>query len=247
MIVEKTERTERLEMMADQIHNFLRTDLRYGDHFFPSPFMIEFTGSPDSGKTTCITELDKFLRRHDFRVLRPQEGAEVIRHVPRSTPEYNLRTGLYALEKVIDYSYGHAYDIVIFDRCIFDTYGWMMYWDAKGLLKTGERERFQNFFLSSFWADRIIAAYVMICDTDEAIRRGQRIALSDKLGETSNPETITKLVERYRVMSHELAPRFPQIKLINTTEMDEAKMVEHVAMATMETLLQKAREGRKHS
>jgi len=105
---------EQLELMVLQLHSYLRTDLRYGDRFLPAPFMIEFTGSPDAGKTTCIKELDNFLYRSGLRVFIPQEGAEVIRHIDRDTPEYNIRTGLYALNMLIDYAHGHAYDIVIF-------------------------------------------------------------------------------------------------------------------------------------
>lgn len=240
----KQSETKQLKTMVKQLHGYLRTKERYGDHHFPAPFMIEFTGSPDSGKTTCIKELDKFLRRHDLRVFCPQEGAEVIRHIPRTTPEYNLRTGLYALSMVIDLAYGHAYDVVIFDRSIFDPSAWMMYWEDKGLLSEDERDLIQKFFLQRFWVDRIIATYVMICDVDESVRRGQRIALSDQLGETSNPDSIRKLVERYRTMHAELSPRYPQVKLIDTSAMSEADMVTHIATTTMETLLEHVRKGR---
>lgn len=46
------EKAEKLQLMVERLHGYLRTDFRYGDHFLPAPFMIEFTGSPDSGKTT---------------------------------------------------------------------------------------------------------------------------------------------------------------------------------------------------
>ena len=179
------------------------------------------------------------------RVLRPQEGAEVIRHIPRTTPEYNLRTGLYALEKLIDLSYGHAYDVVIFDRCIFDTYGWMMYWESKGKIPKAECELFQQFFLSRFWVDRVIASYVMVCDAEEAMRRELRIALSDKMGETTNPDTITSLVARYRTMCKDLGAQFPQLQLIETTTMQEQEMVSYIATTTLETILRKVREQKK--
>lgn len=237
-------RDETLELMVERLHDYLRTDLRYGSNFLPAPFMIEFTGSPDSGKTTCIKELDKFWHRHGFRVLIPQEGAEVIRHVPRTTPEYNLRTALYALEMVIDHAHGHAYDMIIYDRSIFDPYAWMMYWEEKDLLSPAERELIQRFFLMRFWVDRIVSSYIFVCEPDEAVRRGQRIALSDKLGETSNPASVKKLVDRYRRMYHELAPAYPQVTLVDTTQMDEATMVSFVARHSMETLLAKAREAR---
>ncbi len=232
----------RLELMVDQLHGYLRTDIRYGESFLPAPFMIEFTGSPDAGKTTCIKELDKFLHRSDFRVYIPQEGAEAIRHIHRKTPEYNIRTGLYALTMLMDYAHSHTYDIVIFDRAIFDAYTWMIYWQDKGLISPEERELHQRFFLSNPWADRIITSYVVTCDPEEAVRRGQRIAASKtKLGESSNPESVRKSVARYNQMFQELSPRFPQLQLVDTTKMGEEEMIAHITTTTMETLVAKAR------
>ena len=94
---------------AQIILSYLKSHLRYDNGFLPRPFMIELTGSPSAGKTTIIKSLDDFLRDQGLRVLRPQEGAEVIRHIPRTTPIYNIATGLYALNKLVEESYCHKY------------------------------------------------------------------------------------------------------------------------------------------
>ncbi len=232
------------ETRAKKILEYLQSPRRYDPNFIPRPFFIEFTGSPSSGKTTCITEGDKFLRRQGFRVLRPQEGAEVIRHIERTTPLYNLRTGLYALSQLIDLSHGHLYDVVIFDRAIFDPFCWMMYWEEKQLLSPEERARYQQFFLSRFWTDYIDAAYFMVCDPEEAMKRELRIALSDKLGETTNPKTVKVLAERYRLAYQLLSPSFPQVKLVDTTHLDERIMVEQIASDILSMLEAKIASGR---
>ena len=136
------------EQKAQIILKYLKSDRRYDKNHLPRPFFLEFTGSPSSGKTTTITELDKFLRRQGFRILRPQEGAEVIRHIERNTPLYNIRTAIYATTQLIDISASHSYDIVIFDRAIFDPYCWMLYWREKNLLTDEEMLLYQTFFLS---------------------------------------------------------------------------------------------------
>lgn len=56
------------ERKAQTILAYLKSHLRYDDGFLPRPFFLEFTGSPSAGKTTTITELDKFLRRQGFRL-----------------------------------------------------------------------------------------------------------------------------------------------------------------------------------
>jgi len=224
------------EQKTKKILQYLKSPQRYDPHFLPRPFFLEFTGSPSAGKTTTITELDKFLRRYGFRVLRPQEGAEVIRHISRTTPLYNLRTGLYALCQLIDLAQSHLYDVVIFDRCIFDTFGWMMYWESKAQLEEWERRENQKFFLSRFWVDNIDACYIMTCRPEIAMERELRIALSQKLGETTNPQTMRKLVDRYKVTYQTLSPRFPQLHFLDTSDLDEQTMVETIAMEILNTL-----------
>ncbi|MBI4992047.1 MAG: AAA family ATPase [Candidatus Harrisonbacteria bacterium] len=238
------EREAAFEEKAKRILAYLKTDLRYDEKFLPRPFFLEFTGSPSAGKTTTITELDKFFRRQGFRVLRPQEGAEVIRHISRTTPLYNIRTGLYALELLIDLSSSHQYDIVIFDRGIFDVYCWMMYWEEKLRLAGNQKKLIQSFFLSQFWVDKIDVAYFMIADPKIAMERELRIALSSKLGETTNPKTIQTLVERYRIAYEQLSPQYPQLHLLNTTEISEQEMIERVAINVLNILEQKAKNSR---
>lgn len=231
------------EKRAEEILKYLKSNLRYDEKFLPRPFFIEFTGSPASGKTTTITELDKGFRRHGFRVWRPQEGAEVIRHIPRTTPIYNIRTGLYALEILIDESFGHLYDLVLFDRCIFDAYCWMMYWLEKEKINDKEKNQIQSFYLSRFWADKIDAAFFMICDPKISMERELRIAVSEKLGETSNPKTIATLVNRYKEAYNLLSPQHKQIHLIDTSGLDELAMVDMMAEKTLEILEQKTKTG----
>lgn len=229
------------ERKAKKLLGYLKKNIRHNHHVIPRPFLIEFTGSPSSGKTTCITELDKFLRRQGFQVLRPQEGAEVIRHIPRTTPEYNIRTALYALQMIMDYSHGHAYDIVIFDRGLFDAYVWMEYWHEKNKLASEEKNLIQSFFLSRFWIERLDIAYIVTCDAEVAIEREMKIALSSKTGETSNPETMRALAKRYQSAFQELKTQYKQLKLIDTTYMPENKMVQLVAAETLKLLEKKIR------
>ena len=237
------DKERRFEQQAKVILKYLKQKHRYGETFLPRPFFIEFTGSPSAGKTTTITELDKFLRRQGFRVLCPQEGAEVIRHIPRTTPLYNIRTGIYAITKLIDEGVNHQYDVVIFDRGAFDAYVWMMYWRDKNKLTEQEKQVIQSFFLSDYWINQIDIAYFMVCDSEFAMERELRIALSDKLGETTNPKTVESLVKRYREAHRKLHPRFPQLKLFNTTQLSEQKMVEGVAIEVLDAMERKAKSG----
>lgn len=231
-----------IEKRAQKILEYLKSDKRY-DGFLPRPFFIEFAGSPSSGKTTTITELDKFLRRQGFHVWRPQEGAEVIRHIERTTPVYNIRTSTYALNILLDESVGHKYDVVIFDRAMFDAYCWMMYWEEKKKLTAKEKNLYQSFFLSPFWINNIDIAYFMICDPVIAMEREQKIALSDKLGETTNPETVKILVDRYKKAFKILSPKYSRLHMIDTTKLGEKEMIEIVASDILNMMEEKAKNS----
>ena len=217
------------ETRAERVLKYLNVDHRYGEAHLPRPFFVEFTGSPDSGKTTTIDELYKFFKTLKFRVLRPQEGAEVIQHIPRSTPLYNIRTAQYAINQLIDLSHGHMYDLVLFDRCAFDAYCWMMYWESKNQLSREDVKLYQEFFLSKFWVDNLDAVYFVVCDPDEAMKRSKEVSLTDRLGNFTNPQTIKVLVERFQQAYRELGPKFPQLQIVNTTRVDKQNMVEYFA------------------
>lgn len=234
MAQEKHETT--FDRKARELLEYLNPGHRYGEDYLPRPFMVEFTGSPSSGKTTTIDALDQLLKGQGMRVLRPQEGAEVIRHIPRTTPLYNLRTGLYALQNLIDLSSGHQYDIVIFDRGVFDTHIWMQYWRSKGKLSEEEEAFYQQFFLSRFWVNHIDAAYFVVCDAEVAMQREHRISLTGHEGNFTNPETITKLMNFYADSYMKLGSDFPQLKYVNTTHMSEQEMVEDVGSHLLDTL-----------
>ena len=227
------------ESHAKKIQEYLRKDIRHNPLSIPRPFFVEISGTPSSGKTTAITKLDTFFRRMGFRVLCPQEGAQVVRHIERTTPLYNLTTGLYALNILIDLSQTHYYDFVIFDRCLFDAYCWMLYWEERKKLNKDELVLIQAFFLSRFWINTIDVAYFMVCDPEKAMEREQRIALTQKLGSYTNPETLKTLTLRYKRGFEALRPKFPQLKFFDTTNKTEKGMVEEIAFHILDALEKK--------
>ncbi|MFA6407356.1 MAG: hypothetical protein WCV80_01465 [Candidatus Paceibacterota bacterium] len=237
------EQETNFEIRANRLLKYLKKDIRHNRDYIPRPFIVEVTGSPSAGKTTTIVEIDKFFRRMDFSVWKPQEGAEVIRYITRDTPVYNARTGLYALTNVIDQAWGHQHDLVIFDRALFDAHVWMMYWEEKGKLSKERKQLFQQFFLDPFWANYIDAAFFMICDPELAIIRERENALTQKLGETTNLKTVTSLVNRYKEAYEVLSPSYPNLHLFDTTNVNKQEMSGHIAEYILSALEAKNLNG----
>lgn len=205
------------------------------------PFFIEITGTPSAGKTTAIDILDRFFRRQGFKVWKPTEGAEIVRNVSRKDFLYNIRTGLYALETLIDYLSSRDFDLVIFDRAVYDAFCWMLYWQRKGNITLEEREVLQRFFLHPRWARSIDLCLFVICGAEEALRRELQWALTEKLGKTTNPSSINFLLEVWREAHTSLKAKGAPVGLIDTTKLNPREVSERIleeALAAMENGLE---------
>ncbi len=202
------------------------------------PFFIELTGPPTSGKTTIISILDPFFRRQGFRVYTPQEGAEVIRHIPRTSHLYNVRTGLYALSTLIDASVNDNYDLVIFDRGLCDVHAWMDYWNEKNDLAFEDTYLIQSFFCFSTWMNMIDVVFYVVTTAEEAIKRDMSVSLTEKFGGTTNPENLRNLVNifknSYNNRSYPVETK--NIFLIDTTDTKITEMTEMVLKKALDAL-----------
>ena len=212
--------------LIERLGKHLRWDIRYE---LPPPVIIEFTGSPESGKTTCIKTLYSDLRKFGCRISMPQEGAEVVNYVPRTSPEYNLATFNYALNWLLKYYHIPTCDIAIFDRCIFDPYFWMEYWDNKKSFYRDEKRLYQSMALSRFWTEKIDACIIMVCEPEEAMRRAKRLSMTNRIGGTTNPKDLQVLVDRYRNGYDNLKGRYSQLHLVDTTRLNEHQMLDEVS------------------
>ena len=87
------------------------------------PIVIEFSGSPKSGKTSCINSLNLFLKRNGFSVRIIQERAGVCPVTDKQNPMFNLWTACSSLAGMIGIleNKNEITDVVILDRGIFDS------------------------------------------------------------------------------------------------------------------------------
>lgn len=181
-----------------------------------------------------------------FTVYKPLEGAEEIKEIGRDTPLYNIRTAMYAISKLVDLRTHKRIDLVLFDRCAFDGYYWMMYWFAKGKLTEQQMWHWQETFLSDFWINTLDSAFIVTCDPPVAIKRNQEDVgeVTDKEGETTNPQNLQILVNRARQAYKELSPRFSQLELVETSEMPKGEMIRFFADRILSAMEKKVFENK---
>jgi predicted NUDIX family phosphoesterase len=131
-----------LERSAEQVLRLKRQTLPR------RPIVIEFAGSPKSGKSSCISSLDIFLRRNSFKTRVLTERASVCPIENKFDPLFNIWNGCAALNQLSELISNRPrdYDVIIMDRGFFDTLSWFEWQQEQGYLRNEDAESFISFF-----------------------------------------------------------------------------------------------------
>jgi hypothetical protein len=89
------------------------------------PFIIEFAGTPKSGKTTTISAIHQFLKRNRVAVSTFQERASVAPLVDKGTAFFNTWVTCATLNGIIEALEDEKLDVLILDRGLFDGLVWI--------------------------------------------------------------------------------------------------------------------------
>ena len=163
------------------------------------PFMIEFFGTPKSGKSTMKEVLKQFFDRNKYRVYAATEGAEAIRWRPRVEPDYNLRTAEYALGEARDLCFQKSYHVGLFDRATFDAVMRMDLYREKGVLSPEQHAILEGYYLLPHNRKNLFDLHVcLVASPEVAMQRELAKAITSKPGETMNPATLQSLLDAHK-------------------------------------------------
>jgi hypothetical protein len=186
----------------------------------PRPLFVEFSGSPKSGKSTCIDIVGHFFRRLGFNTLAPTEGAS------KRTPYYlkdnlvafNAWSACYALNHVLEGLYSSdGYDIAILDRGLFDALVWFEVLEGRGELTEDERRRIQSFLLIDNWREVIDAVFLFRADPETSLEREARDKLVADYGRAMNPDFLMGLNDAYSKVRDEFGSQFKAVIDVDTS------------------------------
>ena len=194
------------------------------DRKYDRPVFVEFSGTPKSGKSTCIDIATHFFRRLDYNVLAPAEGAS------RRTPYYlkdnwvafNTWSASYALMHVLEGMYGSdEYDLAILDRGLFDALGWFQLLTTQDKITAEVRDQVHNFLLIDTWRSNIDAVLLFTTDPETALERevGNKIIKDE--GSTMNSAVLQQLNEAYEQVKEKHSDMFARFEIINTSQSQE--------------------------
>lgn len=199
---ELEEKVESLECRLDDLRSLLI--------YAPRAFVIEFAGTPKSGKSTTVEAVRHFFSRHGFRVHVLSERAEVCPIPMKGHLFFNTWCAASMLAQFLA-NVETETDIVIVDRGLFDALVWMSMQEDRGELTSDEARIVESFLLLDRWRSLFDLVVVMSVSVDEAISREKAQRISQKGGSIMNPEVLSAITKSIDDAIKKYGAAFPSI------------------------------------
>jgi len=204
------------------------------------PIVIEFSGSPKAGKTSCINSLGLFLKRNGFRVKIIQERASVCPIPDKHSPMFNIWTSCMSITEMVGVLEQDepTCDFLIIDRGIFDAFCWFKWLSAKGMLEDEQLKTIENFLLLDLIRTRIDIIFVFQVSPETSIQREYATLLTDKLGTIMNKKVLQEYLKAIENTIDEKSVYFQKniILNVNTTDKTQDKVGQEVTEKTLDAL-----------
>lgn len=184
------------------------------------PIVIEFCGSPKSGKTSCINSLDLFFRRNKFRTRVLSERASICPVRNKYDPYFNLWTVTSAIAELSEVLSNHSkeYDVVIMDRGIFDALCWFNWLLNKKHIDEHNFKSLECFLTMSRWRSVVDLVYIFTAEPKTSLKREFANLLTRKMGSIMHPDILASYKETLETARQRYSQMFKRIEYVNTSE-----------------------------
>lgn len=202
------------------------------------PIVIEFSGSPKAGKTSCINSLRQFLKRNGFEVEVIQERASSCPVSDKRSPMFNVWTACASVTGLIGIieDKRSTCDVIILDRGIFDAICWFEWLSTHGKMDCDFREKCQNFFLSNELVGMIDVVFSFTVEPQKSIEREFAAVLTEQIGSIMNPVVLKQYKEAINVCVKYKKKCFGSVISIDTTTQTQDEVGFQVTKKTLEEL-----------
>ena len=207
-------------------------------HRQKKPIVIEFSGSPKAGKTSCINSLELFLKRNGFTVKIIRESAAVCPITDKQSPMFNMWTVCSTLTGVIETIENKEcnYDVLIIDRGIFDALCWFKWLYNNNKMEKSQKEAIENFILLEDLTKYIDIVFAFSVQPKVSIDREYATLLTDKLGSIMNIKVLSDYLEAIEETIRDKSNFFHRIQKIETSDKNQDEVSKEVTSITLEIL-----------
>ena len=186
------------------------------------PIVIEFCGSPKSGKTSCINALDLFLRRNKFRTRVLTERASVCPIKNKLDPSFNMWTLLSVLTELSEVLANEPknLDVVIMDRGVFDALTWFSWLKEHSHLDAHSYQTLVEFISMHRWKSAIDLVYVFTATPEVSLAREFADLMTDKPGSIMNQDVLSSYIETATATKTKYKKHFKKVELMDTSDVE---------------------------
>jgi thymidylate kinase len=201
---DETRQIQALEARAARVRKLLDNE------FARRAFVLEFAGTPKSGKSTSVEAVRHFFTRNGLRVHVLAERAAMCPIPMKGHLFFNTWCMASMLAELLA-NFETQTDIIIVDRGLMDSLVWLVMQKARGEITANDASCFESFVLLDRWVSLIDLALVLYVDPSEALERerGQRIATAD--GSIMNSNMLTSIANAVDVAIDRYQNRFKRV------------------------------------
>jgi len=135
------------------------------------PIVIEFSGLPNSGKTTLLQNLRKLFECNNISAIIMQEPAELLPvSIPKGSIAQNFWITLETLQKSLELTYVTNVDYILLDRGFYNQLFWATMYKEKDATYSEYLTNFMEKFAEMYHV-KPDYLYIVDVDVEESIRR----------------------------------------------------------------------------
>lgn len=183
------------------------------------PIVLEFCGTPKSGKTSCLSSLNLFLKRNGFKTALLTERAGICPIGDKFNPLFNIWTSNSTIAELAEVlaERSKSVDVIICDRGIFDALCWFQWLRDHDHLGDADHESLVAYLTSDRLRSMIDLIYVLEASPVKAMEREYANLLTTKQGSIMNYKVLTEYNEAMSRATSEHGKKFRCVLKIDTS------------------------------
>lgn len=161
------------------------------------PIVIEFCGSPKSGKSTCIEAIKNILRECNYNVYVIHEKAKICPITNKFNPMFNFWTvtnTINELMEIIDLNYMYSakdkIDVILVDRGIYDSLIWFKWLELNNAISKKQFDSLYHTLSLDKIKRKIDKIFIFESDIDESLNREPGSTFTSKKSIIMNEEVL---------------------------------------------------------
>jgi predicted NUDIX family phosphoesterase/uridine kinase len=170
-------------------------------------FVIEFAGTPKSGKSTSVEAVRHFFSRNGFRVHVLTERAATCPIPMKGHLFFNTWCACTMLAELLANVEADA-DIILVDRGLFDALVWMTMQERRGEIASEEAAMIEGFLLLERWRKLTDLVVTMNVSADEALERENSQRITFRPGSVMNHEVLSAIAKAVEIAFEKYHQRF---------------------------------------